>query len=109
MLPQIATFFGITIDELFGVTDMARINNLVCKYSVLRDEKSFEEAMRSLEQGIGALEEEEASKRQQLIAWKVHMYIQKSRQAIGEAEKILDSLMEEVGTLDIAGDKRTSL
>lgn len=106
LLPRIATFFGITLDELFGMTDMERINHLVCKYSVLRDEKSFEEAMRSLEQAISELEEEEhkgggnvseaTGKRQQLTAWKVHMYIQKSRQAIGEAEKILDGLMEEV-------------
>lgn len=126
LLPQIATFFDITLDELFGMTDMERINHLVCKYSVLRDEKSFEEAMRSLEQGISELEEEErragqdidvsrmdedteekitatgkkgkeaTTKRQQLVAWKVHMYIQKSRQAIADAEKILDGLMEEV-------------
>lgn len=116
LLPRIATFFGITLDELFGMTDMERINHLVCKYSVLRDEKSFEEAMRSLEHAITELEEEEhrngeqhavkagvnaklpeaTTKRQQLVAWKVHMYIQKSRQAIGEAERILDELMKEV-------------
>lgn len=116
LLPRIATFFGITLDELFGMTDMERINHLVCKYSVLRDEKSFEEAMRSLEQAISELVEEEhrnseqhvvkaeanaklpeaTTKRQQLVAWKVHMYIQKSRQAIGEAEQILDELMKEV-------------
>ena len=120
LLPRIATFFGITLDELFGMTDMERINHLVCKYSVLRDEKSFEEAMRSLEHAINELEEEEhrnggrhvvkagtnaklpeaTTKRQQLVAWKVHMYIQKSRQAIGEAEQILDELMEEVDEQD---------
>lgn len=115
LLPRIAVFFGITLDELFGMTDMERINNLVCKYSVMRDEKSFKEAMRSLEQGIAELKEAEnkygskvsekdakgeiceaTAMRRQLTAWKVHMYIQKSRQAIGEAEQILDELMSEV-------------
>lgn len=124
LLPRISTFFGITLDELFGMTDMERINHLVCKYSVLRDEKSFQEAMRSLEQAIGELEEEECrndnlheakkdaecssndklpeatTKRQQLVAWKVHMYIQKSRQALAEAEQILDELMAEVNGPD---------
>jgi len=35
-------------------------------------------------------------KREQLLAWKVHIYIQKSRQAMQEAEAILDNLLEQV-------------
>lgn len=109
LLPKIALFFGVTLDELFGVTDMEQINNLVYKYSVLRDEKSFEEVLRSLENAIGSMEEElrknpdnkeSGQKREQLIAWKVHIYIQKSRKAKEDAEEILDSLMEEVTAKD---------
>lgn len=105
LLPKIALFFGVTLDELFGMTDMEQIDNLVYKYSVLRDEKSFEEVMRSLDIGINSLEEELRSdkgnkearqKREQLLAWKVHIYIQKSRKAKEDAENILDSLMGEV-------------
>lgn len=105
LLPKIALFFGVTLDELFGMTDMEQINQLVYKYSVLRDEKSFEEVMRSIDRGLDSFEEEiktspnsaEAKqKREQLLAWKVHVYIQKSRKAKEEAEKILDELMAEV-------------
>ena len=39
LLPQIALFFGITLDELFGMTTMEQIDRLVYKYSVLRDER----------------------------------------------------------------------
>mgnify|MGYP007025276985 CR=1 FL=1 len=38
-------FFGVSIDELFGLTSLERAEDLVCKYSVLRDDRSFHEAM----------------------------------------------------------------
>ena len=106
LLPKIACFFGISLDELFGTTDMEQINNLVYKYSVLRDEKSFEEVMRSMELALNSLhgeleevktdKEEIRQKIQQLKAWKVHIYIQKSRGAIEIAEKELDELRKEI-------------
>lgn len=105
LLPKIALFFGVTLDELFGMTDMEQINQLVYKYSVLRDEKTFSEVMRSIDMGVDSLGEEIKSnpdnatakeKREQLLAWKVHVYIQKSRKAKEEAEQILDELMGEV-------------
>lgn len=106
LLPRIACFFGVSLDELFGMTDMEQINNLVYKYSVLRDEKSFEEVMRSMELALNSLhgeleeaktdKEEIKQKIQQLKAWKVHIYIQKSRGAIELAEKELDELRKEI-------------
>lgn len=105
LLPKIALFFGVTLDELFGMTDMEQINQLVYKYSVLRDEKTFEEVMRSIDMGVNSLEEEmnaslnsadAKQKREQLLAWKIHVYIQKSRKAKEDAEQILDELMKEV-------------
>ena len=78
LLPKIASFFEVSLDELFGMTDMDYINNLVYKYSVLRDEKSFEEVMRSIDVALNSTEEN----RLQLQAWKVHIYIQKSRNAL---------------------------
>ncbi len=106
LLPKIATFFGVSLDELFGMTDMEDINNLVYKYSVLRDEKSFEEVMRSMELALNSLHEElEESKIdkeeihqkiQQIKAWKVHIYIQKSRGALELAEKELDELRKDM-------------
>ena len=58
LLPKIATFFGVSLDELFGMTDMEQISNLVYKYSVLRDEKSFEDVIRSLDIALNSMEEE---------------------------------------------------
>lgn len=107
LLPRIALFFGITLDELFGMTDMEQLDRLVYKYSVLRDERSFEEVMRGIETAIGSVAEQlhmahnaEAEslrqQRDQLLAWKVHIYIQKSRAAQAQAEKILDELMADI-------------
>jgi len=86
LLPQIALFFGITLDELFGMTNMEQIDRLVYKYSVLRDERSFEEVTRSIENAVSSIEEQLSAvpeseavslreQRDQLLAWKVHIYI----------------------------------
>ena len=105
-LPKIALFFSISMDELFGMTDMEQIDNLVYKYSILRDEKSWEEVMRSITLAINSIEEQLAEnnedntelkqKREQLLAWKVHIYIQKSRKAQEEAETLLDELLKNI-------------
>lgn len=100
-LPKIAAFFSVSMDELFGMTDMEQIDNLVYKYSVLRDEKSLEEVLRRIEIALDTLEKETSpqsiEKREQLLAWKVHVYIQKSRKAQEEAELVLDDLMQRAG------------
>ena len=107
LLPKIASFFGISLDELFGMTDMEQINNLVYKYSVLRDEKSFEEVMRSIDIALDSLrgemegartdvKEDIQQKMELLKSWKVHIYIQKSRGALEEAEKELNELRKEL-------------
>lgn len=100
LLPRIAAFFNVSLDELFGLTDMEQIDNLVYKYSVLRDDKSFEEVMRQIEIAMQPVADEETEelrqKQEQLLAWKVHIYIQKSRKAMEEAEEILDTLLQNV-------------
>lgn len=106
LLPKISSFFGVSLDELFGMTDMEQVNHLVYKYSVLRDEKSFEEVMHSMELALDSLHEElEETKEnqeeilrniQQIKAWKVHIYIQKSRGALEKAEQELDELRKEI-------------
>ena len=49
LLPRIATFFGVSIDELFGVTSLERTEDLAVKYSILRDDSSLREAMEQIE------------------------------------------------------------
>ena len=106
LLPKISSFFGVSLDELFGMTDMEQVNHLVYKYSVLRDEKSFEEVMHSMELALDSLyveleetkenQEEILRNIQQIKAWKVHIYIQKSRGALEKAEQELDELRKEI-------------
>lgn len=104
LLPKIATFFGISIDELFGITNIERAEELALKYGVLRDDHSFEEAMEcinsqiqtvdaSLKIGAGDIAELEKS-RERLETLKLHMWIQQGREAFERALKITDSFVE---------------
>ncbi len=104
LLPRIAAFFGVSIDELFGLTSLERAENLVCRYSVLRDERSFQEAMecvnsqlqtidaalRSGAEDTAGLEKE----RDQLEAEKMHLWIQLGRESFHRACRIADSFVE---------------
>lgn len=104
LLPKIATFFGVSIDELFGLTSLERIEDLVAKYSVLRDDRSFQEAMECvdsqlqtldavLKNGTGdpaALEQD----RDQLEAEKIHLWIQQGREAFQRAYTIADCFVQ---------------
>lgn len=104
LLPKIATFFGVSIDELFGVTAIQRTQDLVAKYSVLRDDHTFREAMESIDsqqQTIDALLKsgtEDAAlerDRDQLKAEKIHMWIQQGREAFQRAFELVDAMVTE--------------
>ena len=104
LLPKIATFFGVSIDDLFGLTSLTRAEDLVCKYSVLRDDRSFREAMEYLNaqlQTIDAARENGGSDdaeleadRDRLEAEKLHMWIQQGREAFSRAYAIADAFVE---------------
>ena len=100
LLPKLAAFFGVSIDELFGLTSLERTEDLVCKYSVLRDDRSFQEAMESIDSQLQTLEafqknhegdpDELERERDQLEAEKLHMWIQQGREAFRRAFFIAD-------------------
>lgn len=92
LLPSIATFFDVSIEELYGIHDTEKITKLVYKYSILRDEKSYEDAMAAIENGINSTPDGEGY--QQLLAQKMHMYLQKSREYIKKADEVADILLE---------------
>ena len=104
LLPRIAAFFGVSIDELFGVTDLERAEDLVCKYSVLRDDRSFQEAMECVNSQLqtidaarmngGPADAELEADRDQLEAEKLHLWIQQGREAFKRAYAIADSFVE---------------
>lgn len=104
LLPKIATFFGISIDELFGLTSLERIQDMAAKYSVLRDDRSFQEAMEYidsqlqtidavLKNGTGDSAELERD-RDQLEAEKTHLWIQQGREAFQRAFAIADRFVQ---------------
>ena len=49
LIPKIAFFFNISIDTLFGTTDIDTSALLVSKYSIIRNDKNYREAKDSVE------------------------------------------------------------
>ena len=104
LLPRIAAFFGVSIDELFGVTSLERAEDLVCRYSVLRDDRSFQEAMECVNSQLQTIDaclkhgEETAAEleaeRDQLEAEKMHLWIQQGRESLRRAAQIADAFVE---------------
>lgn len=104
LLPKIAAFFGVSIDELFGLTSLERVEDLVCKYSVLRDDRSFQEAMECINSQLQTLDAHLKSgagdpagleqDRDQLEAEKMHMWIQQGREAFQRALAIADRFVQ---------------
>ncbi|MBD5395766.1 MAG: helix-turn-helix transcriptional regulator [Lachnospiraceae bacterium] len=104
LLPKIAAFFGVSIDELFGLTSLERTEDLVAKYSVLRDDHSFQEAMEYIDSQIqtidavlknGAGDSAELERdRDQLEAEKTHMWIQQGREAFQRAFAMADCFVQ---------------
>ena len=104
LLPKIASFFGISIDELFGLTSMSRADELVTKYSILRDDRSFQEAMNCLNSQIETIDAalnnevrntaEFQKDRDKLEALKVHLLLQQGWESLERALKIVDSFVE---------------
>lgn len=104
LLPKIAAFFRVSIDELFGLTSIERAENLVCKYSVLRDDCSFQEAMECVNSQLQSIDAslengaensiELAENRDKLEAEKLHLWIQQGREAFKRAYAIADPFVE---------------
>ena len=104
LLPKIAAFFGVSIDDLFGVTSLERAEDLVCRYSVLRDDQSFREAMDYLNsqlqtidaarQNGGPDDAELEADRDKLEAEKLHMWLQQGREAFSRAYAMADAFVK---------------
>ena len=104
LLPRIAAFFGVSLDELFGVTSLERAEDLVCKYSVLRDDSSLREAMEHIDSQLQTVEAcmknagadmpELERERDKLEAEKLHMRLQQGREAFQRAFEIADRFVQ---------------
>lgn len=49
LIPKIAFFFSISIDTLFGTSDLETTELLVSKYSIIRNDKNYKEAKDSID------------------------------------------------------------
>ena len=104
LLPKIASFFDVSIDELFSISSMERTRDMVMKYSVLRDDNSFREAMdclRSQIQTVDAALENRMGDREELEKQKtefeslqMHLLLQQSRESAQRALEISDHLVQ---------------
>ena len=104
LLPRIATFFGVSIDELFGVTSLERTEDLAVKYSILRDDSSLREAMEQLDSQLqtvdaalsGGLGDVETlmRDRDKLESLKIHVLINQGREAFKRAYEITDRFVQ---------------
>ena len=109
LLPRIADFFGISVDELFGRTALDRAIDLVLKYSVLRDENSFREAMdclqsqkmtinSALENEMGDRAELEDQKKT-LEGYEMHLLLQQGWESAQRALNIAEELAQRTGEM----------
>lgn len=104
LLPGIAAFFGVSIDDLFGVSSLAHAWDVVMKYSVLRDDKSFQEAeecLKSQIQTIDASLDREMGDREgleleriELEGLQMHLLLQQSWESAKRALEIAESLIQ---------------
>ena len=109
LLPKIATFFGVSIDELFGISSLERIRDMVLKYSVLRDDNSFREAMKCLKSRLqtidaaidnrmGDMEDLEREK-VELESLQMHLLLQQSRESAERALEVAEDLVQKTQSM----------
>ncbi|WP_051197982.1 helix-turn-helix domain-containing protein [Butyrivibrio sp. MB2005] len=103
LIPKIANLFEVSLDYLFDMTDAQRVKDMVLKYSVLKDDHSFDAASSVIESMLCDSEYDEIEKAD-FYALKSHLYLQRARDSINKA---LDSANT---ALEIASDsKKTPL
>ncbi len=109
LLPRIADFFDISLDDLFGRSSLEHAKDLVLRYSVLRDDHCFQEALSCLQFQMQAVDaalklemrdpEELAQERIELEAYKMHLLLQQSRESAGRALEIAEEVAGRTGDM----------
>lgn len=109
LLPKIADFFGVSMDELFGRSPLDRAKDLVLRYSVLRDDSSFREALDCLRERLettdsmlrnGAGDRQELEREKiQLESYKMHLLLQQGWESAQRALDLAEKLAEETGEM----------
>lgn len=93
LIPKIAIFFDISLDYLFNTADVQRVKTLALKYSVLKDDYSYSQAMSMID---SVLEDETISNAEkgEYLSLKGHIFLQKSRDSIKKAIEVTKEAMD---------------
>ncbi len=97
LLPKIALFLDVTIDELFGISNLEHVEDLVLRYSVVRDDNLYYEAMRALENQQSTLPDGNTEEYYKLNGLKTHLLLQQSRERLKEGMAICQEMLSEIG------------
>ncbi len=98
LLPKIALFLDVTIDDLFGISNLDHVEDLVLRYSVIREENLYHEAMRALENKLNTLSSEETEQEYyKLQGLKTHLFVQNSREKIKQGIKLSQEMLDKIG------------
>lgn len=93
LIPKIATFFDVSLDYIFNVADSHRVKMLILKYSVLKDDYSFSQALSMID---SVLDDEtiNAEAKKEYLSLKGHLFLQKSRDSIDKALDATNQALE---------------
>ena len=92
LLPKIAIFFDVSLDYLFDIADKQRIEDVILKYSVMRDDYSYGVALSMIESVLADETLKEADKAE-YHALKGHLYLQKARDYISKSVTVTEKAM----------------
>lgn len=109
LLPKIADFFGVSLDDLFGRSSLEHAKDLVLKYSVLRNDNYFQEAFDCLQSQLDTIDSalklgmrdpaELEQERIELEAYKMHLLLQQSRESAQRALAIAEDVSGRTGDM----------
>lgn len=109
LLPKIADFFGVSLDDLFGRSSLEHAKDLVLKYSVLRNDNCFREASDCLQSQLGAIDyalklgikdpAELEQERIELEAYQMHLLLQQSWESAQRALAIAEDVSRKTGDM----------
>lgn len=99
LLPKIALFLEVSIDDLFGISNINQVEDLVLRYSVLRQEHLYQEAMRALEHKLSTVSAEtQEQEYYKLQGLKTHLFVQNAREKIKNGMDVSREMLERIGS-----------
>jgi len=89
LIPKIAFFFDVSIDTLFGTSNMESTKLAVTKYSLVRNDKNYREAKEALE-NILSMNDQDL----EALGMMVHLEYQRSLEYIDSSQRVCQKLLD---------------